>query len=91
MSKTNKITNISVVAFFIIVIACISIYSASRFAEYRKMQAQTALKIDSLERSITRWELYSENLRRTLQGQTPVDIDSLMLRNTKDYDQKNQD
>ena len=39
---------------------------------------QNAIKIDSLENVITKWELYSENLRRVVEGEEPLKIDSLM-------------
>ena len=39
---------------------------------------QNAIRIDSLENVITKWELYSENLRRVVDGQEPLKIDSLM-------------
>lgn len=44
----------------------------------KRQQVQNALTIDSLERSIYRWELYSENLRRVVTGMEPIEIDSLM-------------
>lgn len=39
---------------------------------------QNAIRIDSLENVITKWELYSENLRRVVEGEEPLRIDSLM-------------
>ena len=39
---------------------------------------QNAIRIDSLENVLTKWELYSENLRRVVDGQEPLKIDSLM-------------
>ncbi len=39
---------------------------------------RNAIRIDSLENVITKWELYSENLRRVVDGQEPLKIDSLM-------------
>jgi len=80
------------VVVFVAVVACISIFSAVKFSEYRKQQQQTALRLDSLERSLLRWELYSENLRRTLEGRPAVDIDSLICSNNMDeYEQKSRD
>ena len=38
-----------------------------------------ALIIDSLQRSIIRWELYSENLRRIIDGIEPISLDSLAV------------
>ncbi len=37
-----------------------------------------AIRVDSLENVITKWELYSENLRRVVDGQEPLRIDSLL-------------
>ena len=39
---------------------------------------RNALRIDSLEMIIGRWELYSENLRRVVDGEEPLKIDSLL-------------
>ena len=39
---------------------------------------QNAIRIDSLENVISKWELYSENLRRVVDGQAPLKIDSLI-------------
>lgn len=46
---------------------------------YSKKAAITnAIKIDSLENMMLRWELYAENLSRVLNGESPVGIDSLV-------------
>lgn len=47
-------------------------------AQSRRAAVQNAIKADSLERIIGRWELYSENLRRVLAGEDPVKIDSIV-------------
>lgn len=39
---------------------------------------QNAIRIDSLENVISKWELYSENLRRVVDGEEPLKIDSLI-------------
>ena len=39
---------------------------------------QNAIRIDSLENVINKWELYSENLRRVVDGEAPLKIDSLI-------------
>ena len=39
---------------------------------------QNAIRIDSLENVITKWELYSENLSRVVEGKEPLKIDSLI-------------
>ncbi len=44
----------------------------------RKTAIQNAIKLDSLEKIITRWELYSENVRRVIEGTEPLSIDSLI-------------
>ncbi len=44
----------------------------------RRAAIQNAMRIDSLEKVVYRWELYSENLRRVLDGEEPVSIDSLL-------------
>lgn len=54
--------------------------------EYSKHVAiSNAIKIDSLESVITRWELYSENLSRVLAGQETLSIDSIIRGNTTRY------
>ena len=47
--------------------------------ESSKMAAiQNAIRVDSLEKIISRWELYSENLRRVINGEAPLQIDSII-------------
>jgi len=43
----------------------------------KRAAIQNAIKVDSLESVITRWEYYSENLRRVVEGQTPLNLDSI--------------
>ena len=47
-------------------------------ARSRNVAVQNALKIDSLENLITRWDLYAETLRRVVAGEQPVNIDSVL-------------
>ena len=47
-------------------------------AHSKRAAIQNAIKIDSLENVIYRWELYSENLRRVVEGKEPLKIDSLI-------------
>ena len=47
-------------------------------ARSRNLAVQNALKIDSLENIISRWDLYAENLRRVVEGEAPLDIDSVL-------------
>lgn len=44
----------------------------------RNEAVRNALRIDSLETAINRWEFYAENLRRVVDGEQPVNIDSLL-------------
>ncbi len=44
----------------------------------KRAAIQNAMRIDSLENVIYRWELYSENLRRVVEGQEPLKIDSMI-------------
>ena len=41
-------------------------------ARSKRTAIQNAIKVDSLERVIYRWELYSENLNRAVSGKAPV-------------------
>ena len=47
-------------------------------AHTRRAAIQNAIRIDSLESVIGKWELYSANLRRVVQGKTPLDIESIL-------------
>ena len=44
----------------------------------KRTAVQNAIRIDSLETEILRWELYTENLRRVVEGEAPVSLDSLI-------------
>lgn len=55
-------------------------------AHSRRTAIQNAIKIDSLEKIITRWEIYSENLSRIVNGQEPLQLDSILkARNNRDF------
>ena len=74
----------------ILVVLCAAIFSIIAFtpvrtfvpgypdARSKRAAIQNAIRIDSLENVIFRWELYSENLRRVVEGEEPVKIDSLI-------------
>ncbi len=49
-------------------------------ARSKRAAIQNAMRIDSLENVIYRWELYSENLRRVVEGEEPLQIDSMISR-----------
>ncbi len=47
-------------------------------AHSKREAIRNAIKIDSLENVICRWELYSENFRRVVQGDEPLDLNALL-------------
>ena len=47
-------------------------------ARAKRAAIQNAIKIDSLELLVSRWELYSENMKRVFEGEPPVRLDSLI-------------
>lgn len=73
-----------------LVMLCVAIFSLIAFtplktfipgypdARTKRAAIQNAIRVDSLESVIYRWELYSENLRRAVEGEEPVNIDSLI-------------
>lgn len=79
------VTVITVVVVSVTVIFCLIAFTPIRTlipgypdARTKHDAIQNAIRIDSLENVITKWELYSENLRRVVDGQEPLRIDSLM-------------
>lgn len=50
-------------------------------AHAKRAAIQNAMTIDSLETVIYRWELYSENIKRVVEGREPLKIDSLINAN----------
>ena len=93
-------TSLFVTIITIIVTLCVLIFSLIAFtpvktfipgypdARSKREAIQNAIKIDSLETVIYKWSLYSENLKRVLEGADPVKIDSLVnARMTKDSPQ----
>lgn len=79
----------------IIVILCAIIFSLIAFtpvrtfipgypdANTKRVAIQNAIKADSLESALYKWELYAHNLRRVLEGEIGLDIDSLMTESRK--------
>ena len=55
-------------------------------ADTKRAAIQNAIKADSLESVIFKWELYAKNLRRVLEGEKGLDIDSLMTDSKKQAD-----
>ena len=83
-------TSLFVTVVTILVTLCTLIFSIIAFtpvktfipgypdARSKREAIQNAIKIDSLENVIYKWGLYSENLKRVLEGASPVKIDSLV-------------
>ena len=84
-------TNLVIAVISAIVIICLAIYLIIAYtpvrtlipgypdARAKRAAIQNAIRIDSLEMLVSRWELYSENMRRILDGEAPVRMDSLIL------------
>lgn len=60
-------------------------------ARTKRDAIENAIRIDSLENVITKWELYSENLRRVVDGEAPLKIDSLMRARAKSREEGEKD
>ncbi len=83
-------TNVFVAAVSVTVMLCAAIFSVIAFtpvrtfipgypdARTKRAAIQNAIRMDSLETVIYRWELYAENLRRSIDGLEPVDIDKML-------------
>lgn len=54
-------------------------------AHAKRLAVSNAIRIDSLENVITRWEIYSENLSRVLTGEETLSLDSIIMGNTTRY------
>lgn len=86
ISKTGLVIAIvtTIVAFTALIYSVIAFTPLREFipgypdAHSKRAALHNAMRIDSLESVIYRWELYSENLRRVVEGQEPLKIDSLI-------------
>ncbi len=77
-------------AITVVVLSCALIYIIFAYTPLRttipgypdssskRAAIRNAIKVDSLEKVVSRWELYSENLMRVMNGQPPLKIDSLI-------------
>lgn len=89
MSRQNKL--IALVSAFVIVaeFALIAFTPLKTLipgypsASSRREALQAAIKVDSLQEVVSRWELYSTNLLRIVEGQEPIKIDSLIKQASK--------
>ncbi len=90
-TKTSFIITIacSIVIFCAIIFSLIAFTPIRTFipgypdADTKRAAIQNAIKADSLESVIYKWELYAKNLRRVLEGESGLDIDSLMTASQK--------
>lgn len=79
-----------VVVTFVLVFSLIAFTPVRTFipgypdAHTKRAAINNAIKIDSLERVISTWAVYSGNLKKVLAGEEPVDIDSLIRSMAKD-------
>ena len=91
-TKTSLlITIFSFLVMFTAVIYCTIAYTPIRTfipgypdARTKRAALQNAIKADSLEKVIYRWELYSENLKRAVEGKAPIKIDSILKASQKE-------
>ena len=79
------VTAVTVIVVTIATIFCVIAFTPIRTlipgypdARSKHDAIKNAITIDSLENVLTKWELYSENLRRVVDGQEPLKSDSLM-------------
>ena len=79
------VTIITALVMFSAAVYCVVAYTPVRTfipgypdAHSKRAAIQNAIRIDSLENVIYRWELYSENLKRVVEGKEPLKIDSLI-------------
>jgi murein DD-endopeptidase MepM/ murein hydrolase activator NlpD len=90
-TKTTFIITIacSVIIFCAVIFSLIAFTPIRTFipgypdASTKRAAIQNAIKADSLESVIYKWELYAKNLRRVLEGESGLDIDSLMTASQK--------
>jgi len=93
LSKVSLILVVgSVSALAIILMYCIIAFTPLHYlipgypdAHSKKVALENAIKIDSLENTITRWEIYADNLSRVLSGQETVSRDSILHGNATRY------
>lgn len=86
-------TSLAVTLISILVILCVAIYAIVAYtpvrtfipgypdARSKRAAIQNAIRIDSLERVIYKWELYSESLKRVMEGTDPLQLDSMINAN----------
>lgn len=86
ISRPVLVWTVSVAALVVIaVVYCLIAFTPVRTlipgypnAASKATAVQNAIKIDSLESLMSRWNIYAENLRRVVDGESPLAIDSVM-------------
>jgi murein DD-endopeptidase MepM/ murein hydrolase activator NlpD len=83
-------TSLIVTIISAVVVICLGIFCIIAFTPVRTFipgypdahtkhaAIQNAIKIDSLENEIFKWELYSDNLKRIVNGEAPINVDSII-------------
>lgn len=92
MTKTSFfVTLVSLIVMLCALVYCVIAYTPVKTfipgypdAQSKRTAIQNAIKVDSLERLIYRWEIYSENLKRAVEGKEPIKIDSIIKASKKD-------
>lgn len=81
-----------IVIAFILLIYCLIAFTPLRStipgypnAHSKEVAVANAIRIDSLETIITKWDLYAENLSRVLAGDETISIDSIVSTNRTKY------
>ena len=84
------VTLVSIIVMLCGLIFCMTAFTPIRTfipgypdARSKRVAIQNAIKVDSLERVIYRWEIYSENLKRAVEGKAPIKIDSVLKASSK--------
>ena len=82
------VTIISILVTLSTLVFCITAFTPVRTfipgypdAHAKRAAIQNAMTIDSLQTVIYRWEIYSENIKRVVEGREPLKIDSLINAN----------
>jgi murein DD-endopeptidase MepM/ murein hydrolase activator NlpD len=91
-TKTSLfVTVLTVLVMLIVATYCVIAYTPVRTfipgypdARTKRAAIQNAIKVDSLEKVIYRWEIYSENIKRAVEGKAPIKIDSIIKASSKE-------
>ena len=91
-TKTSLfVTVLTVLVMLTVATYCVIAYTPVRTfipgypdARTKRAAIQNAIKVDSLEKVIYRWEIYSENIKRAVEGKAPIKIDSIIKASSKE-------